>query len=120
MSTPKDKASYETDLKRLALGDPMSALGQKQTCAAQNGMSALPPKADMCGATSRYPLSANSGHRAWRSSSAGRDYIWVRRKTKHILAAGDPRPQIRPALQIEAAFRCEPRIGEQRNVGDSE
>jgi hypothetical protein len=30
----------------------MSALGQKQTCAAQKGMSALPPKADMCGATS--------------------------------------------------------------------
>jgi len=24
----------------------MSALGQKQTCAVQNGMSALPPKAD--------------------------------------------------------------------------
>ena len=32
-------------------GKPMSALGQKQTCAAQNVMSALPPKADMCGAT---------------------------------------------------------------------
>jgi hypothetical protein len=30
----------------------MSALGQKQTCALQNVMSALPPKADMCGATS--------------------------------------------------------------------
>ena len=30
----------------------MSALGQKQTCAVQNGMSALPPKADMCGANS--------------------------------------------------------------------
>jgi hypothetical protein len=29
----------------------MSALGQKQTYAAQNGMSALPLKADMCGAT---------------------------------------------------------------------
>ena len=29
----------------------MSALGQKRTCAVQNGMSALPPKADMCGAT---------------------------------------------------------------------
>ena len=29
----------------------MSALGQKQTCAAQKGMSALPPKADMCDAT---------------------------------------------------------------------
>ena len=28
----------------------MSALGQKQTCAMQKGMSALPPKADMCGA----------------------------------------------------------------------
>jgi hypothetical protein len=31
----------------------MSALGQKQTCAVQlvqSGMSALPPKADMCGA----------------------------------------------------------------------
>ena len=28
----------------------MSALGHKQTCAAQKGMSALPPKADMCGA----------------------------------------------------------------------
>src|SRR6187200_2499670 len=29
----------------------MSALGQKQTCAAQKVMSALPPKADICGAT---------------------------------------------------------------------
>ena len=28
----------------------MSALGQKQTCAVHNVMSALPPKADMCGA----------------------------------------------------------------------
>ena len=28
----------------------MSALGQKQTCAVQKGMSALPPKADICGA----------------------------------------------------------------------
>ena len=29
----------------------MSALGHKQTFAVQNVMSALPPKADMCGAT---------------------------------------------------------------------
>ena len=29
----------------------MSALGQKQTCAAHKVMSALHPKADMCGAT---------------------------------------------------------------------
>jgi hypothetical protein len=28
----------------------MSALGQKQTYAAQHAMSAVPPKADMCGA----------------------------------------------------------------------
>ena len=35
-------------LRTMARG--MSALGQKQTCAVQNGMSALPPKADMCGA----------------------------------------------------------------------
>jgi hypothetical protein len=30
----------------------MSALGHKQTCALQQAMSALPPKADMCGAMS--------------------------------------------------------------------
>ena len=29
----------------------MSALGHKQTFAVQKGMSALPPKADMCSAT---------------------------------------------------------------------
>src|SRR5262249_16475248 len=29
----------------------MSAMGQKQTCAVQNGTSALPPKEDMCSAT---------------------------------------------------------------------
>jgi len=31
----------------------MSAKGQKQTYAVQNVMSALPPKADMCGATAQ-------------------------------------------------------------------
>ena len=35
----------------MALALVMSAVGQKQTFAAQNGMSALPPIADMCGAT---------------------------------------------------------------------
>ena len=34
----------------LGLRAEMSALGQKQTCAAQKVMSALPPNADMCGA----------------------------------------------------------------------
>ena len=33
-----------------AVTNAMSALDQKQTCAAQKVMSALPPKADMCGA----------------------------------------------------------------------
>ena len=43
----------------------MSALGQKQTCAVQKVMSALPPKADMCGATSdvRYVPIADIGYR---------------------------------------------------------
>ena len=40
----------------------MSALGQKQTFAVQNVMSALGQKADMCSATSRCPLCATSGH----------------------------------------------------------
>ena len=40
----------------------MSALGQKQTCAAQKGMSALPPKADMCGAQAACLLCAKSRH----------------------------------------------------------
>jgi hypothetical protein len=37
-------------LKPSTLGTPMSALGHKQTFAVQNGMSALPPKADICSA----------------------------------------------------------------------
>ena len=32
----------------LAAAEAMSALGHNQTCAAQKGMSALPPKADIC------------------------------------------------------------------------
>ena len=39
----------------------MSALGQKQTCAAET-MSALPPKADMCGATSDVRFTPKSRH----------------------------------------------------------
>ena len=40
----------------------MSALGQKRTFRSAIAMSALPPKADMCGATRSCPLSAISGH----------------------------------------------------------
>src|SRR5262245_24065418 len=39
----QDKAPYQVN-------SAMSALGQKQTYALQNGMSALPPKADVCAA----------------------------------------------------------------------
>ena len=57
---------------RSLVQQPMSALGQKQTFAVQNGMSALPPKADMCGALAhvRYVPKADIDHR-WRLSSAG-------------------------------------------------
>ena len=57
----QDKASYRLTLalwkrpgevrRKLMVGQPMSALGQKRTFAVQNGMSALPPIADMCAAT---------------------------------------------------------------------
>jgi hypothetical protein len=41
---------------------PMSALGQKQTCAAQKGVSAFPPKADMQPAIATgHRLMADSG-----------------------------------------------------------
>ena len=46
------------------LPPPMSALGHKRTFALQNGMSALPPKADMGSALAGCPLWANSGHSA--------------------------------------------------------
>ena len=40
----------------------MSALGQKRTYAVQKAMSALPPKADMCGATRDVRFGPISGH----------------------------------------------------------
>ena len=40
----------------------MSALGQKRTCAVQTGMSALPPKADMCSAQADVRSYPESGH----------------------------------------------------------
>ena len=40
----------------------MSALGHKRTYAAQKGMSALPPKADMCSATRDVRYGSKSGH----------------------------------------------------------
>src|SRR5262245_55044593 len=40
----------------------MSALGQKQTYAVQNGTSALPPKADICGAQAHVRYGTQTGH----------------------------------------------------------
>src|SRR5262249_32960084 len=43
--------------------DFINGIGQKQTYAVQNGMFALPPKADMCSANSTCPLWAKPGSR---------------------------------------------------------
>ena len=43
----------------------MSALGQKRTCAVQNVVSALHPKADMCGAKSDVRFVPIADMHAW-------------------------------------------------------
>jgi len=50
--TPSSRGRLEpaNNSTNLALEGPMSALGQKQTFALHQPMSALPPKADMCSA----------------------------------------------------------------------
>ena len=45
--SPKLKSGHRTDFRLVFWKGPMSALGQKRTCAVQLGMSALPPKADV-------------------------------------------------------------------------
>jgi hypothetical protein len=54
----------------------MSALGQKQTCAAQNGMSALPPKADMPGATRDVRFVPIADMRTTRTGGLGSSCRW--------------------------------------------
>jgi hypothetical protein len=53
-------------------------LGQTRTCAVQNGMSALPPKADMCG--------AQADVRQVPKADMGRLCIFQRQKTKSVFA----------------------------------
>src|SRR5262245_52855383 len=48
---PSAKTSNHPGKNQCTERPSMSALGQMQTNAVQNGMSALPPKADICGAT---------------------------------------------------------------------
>ena len=59
---PVKKITNITILCLGVLALAMSALGQKQTCAVQLGMSALPPIADICSALAHVRLCANSGH----------------------------------------------------------
>jgi hypothetical protein len=66
-------------LKASTLRPPMSALGQKQTFAPQKAMSALPPKADMCGATWDVCFGANSGH---QNKLIGYSMTWSARATR--------------------------------------
>ena len=51
LSPPRLKTAHPTGSNyKIGSCSPMSALGHKRTYAVQKGMSALPPKADMCGA----------------------------------------------------------------------
>src|SRR5262245_1372700 len=85
--TPQDNASYRFKIT-LGMGRPMSALGQKQTYAvhqpmsalppiatakadlSQTAMSALPPKADMCSATRDVRFGPKADIRFYRSERA--------------------------------------------------
>ena len=49
----------------------MSALGHKRTYALQKAMSALPPKADMCGGE---PMSASCHRRTFHAASSRADH----------------------------------------------
>jgi hypothetical protein len=49
---PGERRKFSTSIFKLATTNAMSALGHKRTYAPQQAMSALPPKADMCGAAS--------------------------------------------------------------------
>jgi hypothetical protein len=63
----------------------MSALGHKRTFAVQNGMSALPPKADMCGANTnvRFVPKADIGHLFDHLIGAG-DEVGCNGQTKRL------------------------------------
>ena len=77
----------------------MSALGQKQTCALQQIMSALPPKADMCGAS----VYVCYGPKADISSAAKRIVIRSARRRGRGTSAQLPahaRPKARTARDI--------------------
>ena len=71
----------------------MSALGQKQTCAMQNGMSALPPIADMCSALADVRFVPIADIRTMRTGGLG--YQVAGRQPAIVIAMRPEYPHIR-------------------------
>ena len=63
----------------------MSALGQKQTCAAHKPMSALPPKADMCDAKGMSALCQKRTHAPQQTKSLFEDFVGAREQRNGYL-----------------------------------
>ena len=75
---------------------PQAVHDNAQFYLSSNGhaMSALSPIADMCGATSACPLSANSGHR---------QFYWITSSARAINAGGTVRPSALAVLRLMAS-----------------
>src|SRR5262245_30526257 len=87
--TELDASAWRRVLQKIS---PMSALGQKRTCAVQEPMSALPPKATL-NAFIACPLWAKSGHRHRLFRSAdGLDWHALARLQQRLKIAKHPRP----------------------------
>src|SRR4030095_16635430 len=63
----------------------MSALGQKATCARQNVMSALPSKADMCGARGHFCFGPNRHDRPHSSTLATKQEKRIRQRPPIVI-----------------------------------
>src|SRR5215510_6311227 len=76
----------------------MSALGQQQTCAPQKVMSALPPKADMCGAL---------GHVCFGPKADIADFVFpVLQVRQQALSAGSKYPTKPAANRIAQMIKA--------------
>jgi len=69
----------------------MSALGQKQTFAMQNGMSALSPQADIERLANECPLRADSGHKLFRLGSiiGAAGLVWSHHRAERMSIAAN-------------------------------
>src|SRR4029453_2663251 len=63
----------------------MSALGQKATCARQNLMFSLPPKADMCGARGHFCFGPNRHDRPHSSTLATKQEKRIRQRPPIVI-----------------------------------